>query len=73
MVVFSCLDPVDLARILKLLKLDMSALMGATSAVFQNFFGNQWGKGVIRGIMLAWAVMPLWWSVRKFNRRTYET
>jgi Cu-processing system permease protein len=69
MVVFSCLDPVDLARILKLLKLDMSALMDATSAVFQNFFGNQWSIVVIRGIMLARAVTPLWWSVRKFNRK----
>src|SRR6476619_1038565 len=43
MVVFSCLNPIDLARILILLKLDLSALMGATSAVFQNFFGNQLG------------------------------
>jgi Cu-processing system permease protein len=69
MVVFSCLNPVDLARILILLKLDMSALMGATSAVFQDFFGNQWGIIVTIGIMLAWAVTPLWWSVRKFNRK----
>jgi Cu-processing system permease protein len=43
MVVFSCLNPVDLTGILILLKIDMSALMGATRAVFQNFFGNQWG------------------------------
>jgi len=69
MVVFSCLNPVDLARILILLKLDMSALMGATSAVFQDFFGNQGGIVITIGIMLAWAVTPLWWSVRKFNRK----
>jgi Cu-processing system permease protein len=69
MVVFSCLNPVDLARILILLKLDMSALMGATSAVFRDFFGNQWGMAATILIMLAWAITPLWWSVRKFNRK----
>ncbi|AEW01519.1 nitrous oxide reductase [Niastella koreensis] len=69
MVVFSCLNPVDLARILILLKLDMSALMGATSAVFRSFFGNQLGIVITIGVMLAWAVTPLWWSVRKFNRK----
>lgn len=69
MVVFSCLNPVDLARILILLKLDISALMGATSAIFSNFFGNQWGMAATVLIMIAWAFMPLWWSVRKFNRK----
>jgi len=69
MIVFSCLNPVDLARILILLKLDISALMGATSAVFRDFFGNQGGMITTLLIMTAWAVMPLWWSVRKFNRK----
>jgi Cu-processing system permease protein len=69
MVVFSCLNPVDLARILILLKLDISALMGATSAIFSNFFGNQWGMVATVFIMFGWAFMPLWWSVRKFNRK----
>ncbi|SEN82875.1 Cu-processing system permease protein [Niastella yeongjuensis] len=69
MVVFSCLNPVDLARILILLKLDISALMGATSAIFQDFFGNQWGIVATIDIMLGWAITPLWWSVRKFNRK----
>jgi Cu-processing system permease protein len=69
MIVFSCLNPVDLARILILLKLDISALMGATSAIFRDFFGNQWGMVTTLMIMAAWAGMPLWWSVRKFNRK----
>ena len=69
MIVFSMLNPVDLARILILLKLDISALMGATSAVFRDFFGNQWGMITAIVIMLAWIMTPLWWSVRKFNRK----
>ena len=69
MILFSCLNPVDLARILILLKLDISALMGATSAIFRNFFGSQWGMTATILIMTAWVFLPLWWSVRKFNRK----
>jgi Cu-processing system permease protein len=69
MIVFSCLNPVDLARILILLKLDVSALMGATSAIFQDFFGNRWGMLCTVAIMFAWAFVPLWMAVRKFNRK----
>jgi Cu-processing system permease protein len=38
MLVISARNPVDMARILILLKLDISALMGATSALFRDFF-----------------------------------
>jgi Cu-processing system permease protein len=37
------LNPVDLARIIMLLKLDISALMGYTGAFYKNFFGSNWG------------------------------
>jgi Cu-processing system permease protein len=69
MIVLSCLNPVDLARIMILLKLDISALMGATSAVFRDVFGSYWGISSAILIMLAWAALPLWWSVRQFNRK----
>jgi len=69
MVALSCLNPVDIARILILLKLDVSALMGATSAIFRDFFGSQLGIMLTMLLMLAWILMPLWWSVRKFNRK----
>ena len=69
MVALSCLNPVDIARILILLKLDISALMGATSAVFRDFFGSQLGMMLTMLLMLAWILLPLWWSVRKFSRK----
>jgi Cu-processing system permease protein len=69
MILFSCLNPVDLARILILLKLDISALMGATSAVFRDFFGNQWGMIAALAIMFSWIFVPLWVSVRKFKTK----
>lgn len=69
MIVFSFLNPVDLARILILLKLDISALMGATSAVFRDFFGSQWGMAIAFLILAGWVMMPLWLSTRRFNRK----
>jgi Cu-processing system permease protein len=50
----SLFNPIDLARILILLKLDISALMGYTGAVFQRFFGN------ITGILIALSALALW-------------
>jgi Cu-processing system permease protein len=69
MIALSCLNPIDLARILILLKLDISALMGVTGAVFRDFFGNGWGMMIALSIMMTWTLLPLWLSVRKFNRK----
>ncbi len=67
LIALSMLNPVDLSRILILLKLDISALMGATSAVFNNFFGQYWGMATAIGAMLLWIFLPLMASIRKFN------
>lgn len=69
MIVASSLNPIDLSRILILLKMDISALMGFTGAVFRDFFGSE--KGIITAIaiLLAWAVIMFWLSLRKFSRK----
>jgi Cu-processing system permease protein len=54
------LNPIDLARILILLKLDISALMGYTGAVFQRFIGTQYGMVIAAGLLFCWIVLPLW-------------
>lgn len=69
MVGISALNPVDLARILVLLKMDVSALMGYTGAVFKDFFGTGTGMLVSAFVMLLWVVLPLFYSLRKFNRK----
>jgi Cu-processing system permease protein len=69
MIGFSVLNPVDLARVTVLLKMDISALMGVTSAVFRDAFGSGAGMGIAFAIMALWAILPLWISVRKFNRK----
>lgn len=52
-------NPVDLSRITILLKLDISALMGYTGALFRNFFGTSWGMLVSFGVLGAWVVLPV--------------
>jgi Cu-processing system permease protein len=69
LVALSMFNPVDLSRILILLKLDISALMGATSAVFNSFFGQSWGMILAFSAMLLWILVPLVVSIRKFNTK----
>lgn len=69
MIGFSILNPVDLSRVLILLKMDVSAMMGVTSAVFNDVFGSSIGMTVALFILLLWVIFPLWLSVRKFNRK----
>lgn len=63
------LNPVDLARIIILLKLDLSALMGYTGAFYKSFFGT--GIGIIYSFLflLAWTAAPLLLALRKFARK----
>jgi Cu-processing system permease protein len=69
MVGISILNPIDLSRILILLKMDVSALMGYTGAIFRDFFGTHTGLLLSFLVLLLWVVFPAWLSVRKFNRK----
>ncbi len=65
----SALNPIDLGRILILLNLDVSALMGFSGAVFKNFFGTGTGLGIAFVVMILWVLLPLAISARKFARK----
>lgn len=69
MVALSSLNPVDMARIMILLQLDISAIMGYTGAVFKEFIGTTSGAVYAAFIILLWAVLPLWLAVRKFSTK----
>jgi len=69
MVGISALNPIDLGRILILLKMDVSALMGYTGAIFKNFFGTTAGMSVSFVILLLWIYIPVQISLRKFNKK----
>ncbi len=53
------LNPIDLSRILILLKLDISALLGYTGAVFHKFFGSTNGFLLSLLTLTGWVVVPL--------------
>ena len=65
----SALNPIDLGRIFIMLKMDISALMGYTGALYKDFFGSGSGIMFTIGIMLLWALIPLWLTVRAFKRK----
>lgn len=65
----SSLNPIDLGRIFIMLKMDISALMGYTGALYKDFFGSGTGILFTTGIMLLWAAIPLWLAVRSFKRK----
>lgn len=69
MVLITMLSPVDIARILMLLQLDISALLGYTGAIFKAFYGS--GNGIIVSflILLVWALVPFLISLKKFNKK----
>lgn len=67
--VLSALNPIDLGRISIMLKIDVSALMGYTGALYKDFFGSGTGILFTVGIMLLWVIIPLWLALRSFKRK----
>ncbi len=65
------LNPVDLARIMMLLQLDIAALMGYTGAFYQDFFGSSLGVIFSSGTLLFWIVLPLLAALRVFNKKDW--
>ncbi len=69
MVGITALNPIDLGRILILLHLDVSAMMGYTGAIFKDFFGTFLGIIIAFIVLFLWIALPFWVSLRKFKRK----
>lgn len=69
--IISMLNPIDLSRILILLKLDISALLGYTGAVFQQFFGTSLGMIVSFLVLSLWIVFPVWRIAYKAKKKDF--
>ena len=69
MIAVSALNPIDLSRILILLQLDVSAMMGYTGAVFKDFFGTSTGLTFSFAVLFLWIALPIWYSARQFNTK----
>jgi len=69
MMILSALNPIDLGRILVLLRLDISALMGYTGAVFQKFLGTSAGMITALLLLVMWSLIPLWLGNHFFRKK----
>lgn len=69
--VATMLNPVDLSRVLILLKLDISALLGYTGAVFQKFFGTNFGLILSSVLLIFWVVIPTFFIWRIAKRKDF--
>lgn len=65
----SALNPIDLGRIFIILKMDVSALMGYTGALYREFFGSGTGILLTLGIMVLWIILPFLAALRHFKRK----
>ncbi len=65
------LNPIDLSRILILLKLDISALLGYTGAVFQKFFGTNTGLFASIGILMVWTGIPIFFIKKISSKKDF--
>jgi Cu-processing system permease protein len=64
-------NPIDLARVLILLRFDVSALMGYTGAVFEKFFGSAGGTALATLALMAWASLTLVFGMRRFQKKDF--
>jgi Cu-processing system permease protein len=65
------LNPVDLGRVIMLMQLDISALMGYTGAFFQQFFGSAKGILLSSAMMLVWMLWPMSVAMRVFKKKDF--
>jgi Cu-processing system permease protein len=65
------LNPVDLARVVLMLNFDVSALMGYTGAVFEDFFGGSMGLAVALLALGVWLAAPLVAGAKAFARKDF--
>ena len=70
-IVMSLLNPIDLSRILIMLDLDISALMGYTGAVFNKFFGNNTGALISISALTVWVVVPVLFIIGKSSKKDF--
>lgn len=70
-IAMSLFNPIDLSRIMIMLKIDISALMGYTGAVFSKFFGNMSGMIVSMGALFIWTLAPVVLIIRKCRKKDF--
>ncbi|MCB1321298.1 MAG: ABC transporter permease subunit [Leptospiraceae bacterium] len=68
--ILSAANPLDLTRIVMMLHMDLSALMGYTAAVFQHTLGGTGGILLSITLLSLWIIVPLAGGYHLFARRS---
>lgn len=71
MLALTFLNPIDLARVLLVLRFDIAALMGYTGAVFLRWLGGWHGSLLAIAGLLAWTLLPGLLALRAFKRKDF--
>lgn len=71
MIGLSVTNPIDLGRILFLIKFNISALMGYTGAVFQKFFGSSFGVILSAICIILWVMIPIVLGNKVFKKKDF--
>jgi Cu-processing system permease protein len=69
LLVLTFANPIDLARVLLLVRLDVAAVTGATGALFERELGGTTGLVAALCGLLAWTLVPGLLALRAFRRR----
>ncbi len=67
--ILTAFNPIDLARVSIMLRMDVSALMGYTGALYKDFFGSILGMFFTFGILFLWMFIPLVFAVHAFCKK----
>lgn len=69
MLLLMFLNPIDLARVLLLMQMDLSAMMGFSGAIFQKYLGHHAGMALGSLALLLWIALPAYGGLKRFERR----
>lgn len=71
LLVLITLNPIDLGRIMILLNLDISVLMGYTGALYKKIFGTWIGMGSSFTLLILWIIIPAFIALKIFNKKDF--
>jgi len=63
------LNPIDIGRIIVLLHMDVSAMMGYTGALMKDMLGTTIGISMSAGVLVLWLVIPVLLALRIFQKK----
>lgn len=65
----TCINPLDLVRIITILQMDNAVLLGFTSAFFQKYLGNTNGILLCLSLLVVWTGIPFYIGYRFFAKK----